>query len=254
MNAKRIIVITLIVISVILLAEWKCSAILDEKPGNMVSTGLAERSAKRYLQENHPDSDYRISSVDYNDKDERYYVTLILPGSADSQFTLGYDSKGRMETNSYERMVTRKANTAIRLSDDYAAAVDKTLDTEQWRAAGWLQWNTINGSYDDSNCFFSDDLQLDGVYELSELGAKAGCLWVTVNVDSANAVTVEGLAESLLSIRKTMDEANLPFCKIDCRLQYANGTSSKRLEVEDFLYEKIYEQDMETRVEEALEK
>ena len=95
----------------------------------------------------------------------------------------------------------------------------------------------------------SNELDLDGVYDLAELGSKAGILSINIQAKSADEVTIENLAEILLSIRETLDQANLPFYTIACRFYYSDQND---IRVSGLLYEDIYEEDFETRIYDAL--
>jgi hypothetical protein len=216
-----------------------------------------ERDVKAYLAQHHPDSDYEISSISFDDKYKNYIVTMSSPSSADSQFSMTYDAKGYYKENSYEYRVINKANTANRLSDAYAAAVHGALNAIPNYtdfARGQLLWSHPDGSHPDPRYIASEELQLDGEYDLSELGAQAGYIWFRVEVDYANGATVENLAQILLYVRKTLDEAGLPFYKIGCRLNYWDRENSKELELANFLYDDIYEEGLEARLTKALKK
>ena len=215
----------------------------------------AESAAEKYLQEHHSGSDYEISSVYRDEKGVLYYVSITSPSSADRGFRLGYDTKGNLKYNSYASFVVQKGNVAIRLSDEYGTAINDTIKASlphyDVRCVGSLLWSTAP-PHDDPHILFPGTLELDASYDLTEFGKKYGSLWVQVEVNSAEAVTVENLAEILLYLRKTAEQAGLPFYVIDCYLDYSNGTHSRRLVVKDFLYEDIYEENLEVRLEEAL--
>ena len=256
MTVKKKILVFLIITVGILLAGWVGNAILLNSPGNPVSHALARLSANQYISNNHPDSDYEISTVWYDEKSELYCVELTSTYSADSHFTLEYNQIGMLIRNSYEYLVAKKSNTAIRLSNEYNSAVKEVLTTTPYSAelhcVGTLLWQCTDGTHDDAHYINSGELMLDGTYDLTELGAKAGDIWIKVKVNSADLVTVKNLAEILLYVRETLTHAGLPFYRIDCLLEYPNGTSSKRIDLDGFLYENIFVEGLESRIEEAL--
>lgn len=223
---------------------------------NMFSCEQAEDAAREYLIKHHPDSDYEISSVDYAEKDVRYYVSISSPTSQDSGFVLGYNNIGKLTYNSYERMVTKKGNVAVRLSSEYKAAVNAAFEpAAPWAdflCFGELCWRTSSDSCAEPYDLVSDELVLDASYNLAEISARSGRIWLHVDVDSAEEVTVENLADILLYVRQTLDEEELPFYLLDVILDYHNGTSSKRLELEDFLYADIYEEEFSARLEKVV--
>lgn len=255
MNKRRMILITLMIAGV-LLAVCVSNTILGSNPGNPVSTALAGFSAQLYKVTHHPSSDYEIGAVQYDEKSERYCVGFSSAQSADSYFTLEYNPIGILVRNSYENRVEKRGNTAIRLSHEYNAAVMEALTAAPYPAeflcTARLSWQHADGPFDSDHYIISDELELDGHYDLAELGAKAGSVWIRVEVDSPDDVSVEKLAETLQHIRKTLDQAGLPFYGIDCLLIYPNGTYTKCLDLKDFLCEDIFEEDLEVRLEEAL--
>lgn len=215
----------------------------------------AESAAEKYLQEHHSGSDYEISSVYRDEKGVLYYVSITSPSSADRGFQLGYDRKGQLMHNSYESRVLQRGNVAIRLSNEYDTAWDSVFHSAfaayDVSCAASLLWRTAP-PHDDPHILYPGNLELDASYDLTEFGEKYGSVWVNVEVNSAEAVTVENLAKILLYLRETAEQAGLPFYMIDCYLDYPNGTYSRRLVVKDFLYEDIYEENLEARLEEAL--
>lgn len=95
----------------------------------------------------------------------------------------------------------------------------------------------------------TNELELDGIYDVNELGAKAGKLTIYVYDD---AVTVERLAEIILDIKGMLDDAGVRFYVMDCVLEYPKPESGEwkqgRLEVMEFLCSDIYEEGMADRV------
>lgn len=229
--------------------------ILHVKTIDNFSCEKAESAAEKYLQEHHFGSDYEISSVYRDEKSVLYYVSITSPSSVDRGFQLGYDTQGKLKYNSYEYHVVQKGNVAIRLSNEYGSAIEDTITASlpqyDVRCNGSLSWSTAP-PYDDPHTLFPGTLELDASYDLTEFGRKYGSLWCQVEVNSAKAVTVENLAEILLHLRETAEQAGLPFYMIDCDLAYPKGTNSRRLSVKDFLFEDIYEENLEARLEEAM--
>ena len=257
MSRMRRYMIPLIVVACVLLMGWLFNNYLRSTQDNPVSIALAEFSANQYIKQNPTVSGYRIDWVASNEKNENYWVRLSLPGSADSYFELEYNHIGVLLRNTYENYVTKKWNTAVRLNNEYTTAMNAVLASAPKLAeigcASDLSVHLPNDSWDSAHSISSDELELDGVYDLAELGARAGYVLIIVEVDSAQAVTVERLAETLLNVRKAVDQAGIPFYNIDCFVDYNNGTYSKYMRLRDFLYEDIYEENLERRVLEALD-
>ena len=95
----------------------------------------------------------------------------------------------------------------------------------------------------------TNELELDGIYDVNELGAKAGKLTLYVYDDT---VTVERLAEIILDIKSMLDDAGVRFYVMDCVLEYPKPESGEwkqgRVEVMDFLCSDIYEDGLVERV------
>ena len=99
-------------------------------------------------------------------------------------------------------------------------------------------------------------LELDGLYDVQELGKKAGHLVLYVYDEE---VSVERAADILLEVKKQMDAGGVNFYVIDFVLEYPkpeDGGHWKegRVETMEFRSEDIYEEGMVERVYEANEK
>ena len=225
--------------------------------GNPISKLLATNTAKQYIKENHPDKDYQLDGVTFNFKFVCYNAYFTSPSSSDSSFTLMLGMDGKIVHDYYEDHVTNRGNTARRLEAEYRAAISKVLDNPSFPynshiAYGELQFipeEFKNAEGVPPYALITNELELDGIYDINELGAKAGKLTIYVYDDT---VTTERLAEIILDIRKMLDDAGVSFYIMDCVLEYPKPESGQwqqgRVEVMDFLYEDIYEEGMIQRV------
>ena len=233
---------------------------LDDTPDNATSRALAEHSANRYLSKYHPESDYAVSSIVYEEKEERYRVRISSEKSADSWFWVEFDAYGKLTDSSYEDYVGRKGNTAQRISIEYGNAIEQVLSpppgcTEFSCYAGLYYKTAVAPNFDPDfggDRIISDELELDGIYDVAGFGSRSGWVSVTVEADDASQVTEQNMADLLLYIRGMLDNAGLPFYDIDCSLEYPKGTSSKYMRLNDFLYTDIYEEGLVERVTEEL--
>ncbi|MBP3315114.1 MAG: hypothetical protein J6M03_04755 [Clostridia bacterium] len=230
--------------------------------GNPISKALAKNTAEKYLEENYPDTDFELGEVNYSFKDSYYHAHVSSPSSMDSSFTLLINGLGKLRYDYYENNVTNGWNTAYRLRDDYREAVDALLESSSFG------YNVILGYGDiafvapedkeildpPSYAIDTSELELDAYYNVSEFGARAGKL--TLHIGD-NTVSNERMAEILLGIRKCFDEAKIGFFTIDCVLEYSQDDSGNykhgRVEVNEFLYEDIYEEGLVERVSKAAE-
>ena len=256
MKLKKILWIPMIVVVFILLTGWVGYDHLEAHPENPVSYALAEHFAKQYKETHFPDTNYELSPVSYHEKDECYYIFFTSPESPDSNFYLGYDHIGVLKRNNYEALVENKGNIAIRLNNKYKDEVAKTIvsmpesiECKKFYCHGELQWRLTQPEGDSSHIIISNQLELDGTNDLATLGVKAGRIHIRVDLTSAEQAIVQNMAVLLLHVRKTLDKANLPFYMISCTMRYPDGTFSKDLELESFLYENITEENLEALLE-----
>ena len=228
--------------------------------GNPISKLLATNTAKGYLEENHPDMDYQLDGVTFNFKFGCYNAYFSSQTSPDSSFTLMLGMDGRIVQNYYEDHVVNRENTARRLDEAYRAAVDRVLESPAFPYdchIGFGDLQFITADYKDEPdvpeyALVTNDLELDGIYDIRELGAKAGKLTVYIYDDT---VTAERLAKILLDIKTMMDDAGVAFYAIDCVLEYPKPEDGKwqegRVEVMAFGYADIYAEGLTQRVESA---
>ena len=226
--------------------------------GNPISKLLATNTAKQYIKENHPDMDYQLDGVTFNFKFVCYNAYFTSPSSPDSSFTLMLGMDGKIIQNYYEAHVIERGNTARRLEEEYRAAVGKVLDNPSFPYNSHIDYGElqfIQEEYRNAEgvppyALITNELELDGIYDVNELGAKAGKLTIYVYDDT---VTVERLAEIILDIKGMLDDAGVRFYVMDCVLEYPKPESGEwkqgRVEVMDFLCSDIYEDGLAERVQ-----
>lgn len=232
---------------------WFANALV----GNPVSKMLATKTAKQYIRENYPDTDYQLDAVTFNFKFVCYNAYFKSPSSPDSSFTLMLGMDGKVVHDYYEDHVINRGNTARRLGEEYRAAVSRVLDHPSFPYdchIGFGDLEFIPEEYKNapdvpSYAIVTNDLELDGIYDINELGAKAGKLTVYIYDDTVSA---ERLAEIVLDIKGMLDDAGVSFYAMDCVLEFPKPESGEwkkdRVEVMDFLCSDIYEEGMVDRV------
>lgn len=242
----------------LLLVLAVCCAILFAMAfyGNPVSWFLAKQTATEYLEENYNTSDYSIERVYYNFKFGCYEAYVVSPSSIDSSFCITLGMDGRFLYDSYESDVLNKGNVVRRIDNDYHNATKTFLESADFSYLIDIGYGEICFAYE--NC--PDDtsvasyaipvaeLVLDATYNTSEMGKRAGHLVIYVKEDTPS---VERLSEILLDIRQKMDAAGIGFVSIDCILQSSDVGNTERIEVREFAYADIYEENLVERVREA---
>ena len=230
--------------------------------GNPISRMLATSTAEKYIAETYAGTDYYIERVSYNFKDGNYHVFIKSPSSIDTEFSLYLTMLGELRLDTYEDVLDG-FNTARRLEQEYRNLVDSVFSIPAFPYVCSIDYGTLeiypaeligNPLVTDVPAYAlnQDELILDKVYDIRELGRQAGHLVIYIDSD---AVTVEAAAEIMVDIKARFDEAGVPFAAMDFKLQYPRPTDGKRLEgsvsVDQFLYEDIREEGMVERVKTA---
>lgn len=228
--------------------------------GNPVSKYLAKNTAEKHIEENHPDKDFYVERVFYSFKDGFYHISVNSNSSPDSSFKLMTDILGRIKLNTYEDVIANKRNTADRIWKEYRQAVDNVLESGAFPYDAHISFGDIEfidresvGVPDlPSYAIVTDTLELDGYYDIGELGKKAGHLVIYIYNEN---ITVEKMSEVLIGIKDIVNSAGVEFYAIDCVIEKPRTTDGiqddERLEVNNFLCEDIYEEGMAQRVAEA---
>ncbi len=236
---------------------WLATGLL----GNPLSQWLCTRSAQRFLTEDHPG--YRLERVTYSFKDGNYHAFATCPGSADGDFTMVLDWQGRLRYDTYDHAVLGLQNTRRRLDSDYRALVDDILDGPLSHLGSDICYGSLLFSDDDlpvgearpDYAIPQEELVLNGLYDIRELGARAGEL--TVYLDHP-APSAQAMAEALLTVRDLMDRGGGAFRVIDLVLRQPKPEAvdgpweGARAEVMKFPYEDITEDGLAARAETAM--
>ena len=229
--------------------------------GNPVSKLLATKTAEKHLAEVYPDTDYYIEKVGYNFKFSDYYAVIKSPSSIDTVFDLHISMLGKLGYDTFEN-VTDRFTTAQRLEGEYRALVASMLENEAFPYTADIAFGTLeiypgedieSGSNEfPSYAIDQRKLELDKIYDINELGKRAGTLVIYVDSDE---VTAEKAAEIMLNIRKYFDSKGICFAAMDFTLQYPKPEEGVRpddyIGAEDFFYGDIVEENLVERVKEA---
>lgn len=227
--------------------------------GNPISRILAENAADVYLEEHFPNTDYYIEQVGFSFKFTGYYAHVRSETSIDTQFTLHIDMVGNVFFDTYED-VLRGSTTARRLEQEYRDLTDQILDHPAFPYPSDIGFGTLEiypqEALDDSNvngipdyALVQQELVLDQIYDIRELGRQAGHLIVYVESDT---ISFEQAAQIMLDIRAEFDKANVPFRAMDFVLQLPLPEEGPRpdeeIRVEHFPYEEIYKDSLIDRL------
>lgn len=230
--------------------------------GNPISKWLAENSTEAYLEKHFPDTDYYIDRIAFSFKDTCYHAFILSPSSVDTSFSVTIDMLGKVRYDTFDS-VTSGWNTARRLDDEYRELTDTIFESPLFPYQSNIAYGTLEiyprEYIEDPDIpdipdytLTQDDLVLDRIYDIRELGAQAGHLIVYVDT---NTISFDNAARIMLEIKEVFDGAGIPFYAMDFCLQYPLPTEGLRpdgdVRVEDFLYTEIYEDGMAQRLEDA---
>lgn len=234
---------------------WFANALV----GNPVSKMLATNTAKNHLAENYPNTDYYIEKVTYSFKDGYYHAMIKSPTSMDTEFYLRLTMLGALRQDTYEDVLDG-TNTARRLEQEYRDLTDAVFTNPAFPYECHIDYGTLeiypeellgNPQYEDVPAYAlnQNELILDKIYDIRELGRQAGHLVIYVD---GKTVTMEVAAEIMMGIKAQFDDAGIPFAAMDFTLQYPKPEEGKRPEgevsVANFPYDEIYEDGMIDRV------
>lgn len=222
--------------------------------GNPISKWLAKRGANNYLKEHFPNTDYYIEDLGFSFKFTGYYAHIRSESSIDTQFSLNIDMAGNVFYDTFEDVKTGYI-TSRRLEQEYRELTKQIFENPSFIYKSDIQYGTLEiypqEAFDDplatdipSYSLVQDDLVIDKVYDIRELGRQAGHLIVYVDDQE---LTFENAAKILLDIKAQFDEANIPFRAIDLSMR----TDGERINFDHFPYEDIYEEGLVERIKAA---
>ena len=226
--------------------------------GNPISKALATRAARARMAEQYPT--YTLERVTYSFKDGNYHAFFTDPDQIDGDFSMSFTGAGKLLWDSYEDRVPSGENTRSRLSMEYRDLVDAVLEAP-------LAGLPLDFGFGDLECWsreaaanedcppyalITEDLTVNGTYDVRALGAQAGHLVYYLQEESPS---LERLAHWLLEIRRMMDEAGVPFVDIDLSLRYPRNEDGTHTDCDiyvlHFPYEDIYQEGLVQRVQAA---
>ena len=262
---KRIRIIGIVLlIALIAVLIWFGNVML----GNPVSHALASKAAKAYLSDRFSDTDYEMERITHSFKDGRYHAFMVSPTSIDGNFSVCFSMMGEYCYDTYDS-VQDGWNTAQRLNSEYRKLTDTILNDPALPYDNTQVYSIMFGELeiypkefiDDPNVhdipdysLVQDDLELNKIYDIKELGAQAGHLILYVDNE---VISVEETARIMLDFRSMFDEADIPFYAMDFVLRHPrteDGQSDdEEIRINDFLYQDIYEEGLTERIEIAIE-
>ena len=236
--------------------------------GNPVSHALASKAAKAYLSDRFSDTDYEMERMTYSFKDGRYHAFMTSPTSIDGDFSVSFSMLGEYCYDTYDSVLDG-FNTAQRLDSEYRKLTDTILNDPALPYDNSQEYSIMFGrleiypreAFEDPNvtdvpayALVQDELELNKIYDIKELGAKAGHLILYVDNE---VISVEEAARIMLDFRSMFDEADIPFYAMDFVLRHPRTEEGKsddeEIRINDFLYQDIYEEGLTERIEIAIE-
>lgn len=257
---RKILKIFALMLAIILIVGvcWFANALC----GNPISKMLARRTAQTWLQGRFPDSDYYIEDVRFNFKDTNYYAHCRSRSSVDTQFTLYINMFGQGYYDTYDSVLDGSV-TARRLKMEYMELTDRVFESNVFPYSIVLYHGGLeiypqeaisNPRITDipDYALVQEELILDKAYDIRQLGAQAGLLNIYVESET---VSFEMAAQILLTVREKFDRVGVPFRAIYMTLKQPQPEDTTQtvelIRISDFLYEDIYAEGLEARIEAA---
>lgn len=263
---KKPVKIAIIILAIVLVAGllWFGNAMF----GNPVSHALATKAAKAFLSDRFSDTDYQMERITYSFKDGRYHAFMSSPTNIDGDFSVSFTMLGKYHYDTYNSVLDG-FNTAQRLNSEYRKLTDTILNDPALPYDNTQIYSIMFGeleiypreAFEDPNvtdvpayAIVQDDLELNKIYDIKELGAKAGHLILYVDNDT---ISVEEAARIMLDFRSIFDEAAIPFYAMDFVLRHPctedGNSDDEEIRINDFLYQDIHEEGLTERIEIAIE-
>ena len=236
--------------------------------GNPVSHAFASKAAKAFLSDRFSGTDYQMERITYSFKDGRYHAFMTSPTNIDGDFSVCFSMLGEYCYDTYDSVLDGW-NTAQRLESEYRKLTDTILNDPALPYDNTQIYSIMFGrleiypkeAFEDPNAtdvpeyaILLEDLELNKIYDIKELGAKAGHLILYVDNDT---ISVEETARIMLDFRSMFDEAGIPFYAMDFVLRHPRTEDGKsddeEIRINDFLYQDIYEEGLADRIEIAIE-
>lgn len=245
MKRKTIILIAILVLICLLPVFFFC--------GNPVSYALIHLRGNAYLDRTYPDLDLELTEVKWDFKNLGWRAYAASPTSRDTHFFVYVNGFGTVASDHYEA-VTSGANTFARLHEEYQALAEPIFETLPWDCSisfaelTYLHGNAV-GSYQLDYGIDASTLVLDADYDVRELGARHGRLYLDIHDQT---VTPERAAELLLEVKSYFNAQGLPFYGINfhlCEPLNDQGQNvGAHIELYDFLAEDIHPENLVERV------
>ncbi|MGL5329583.1 MAG: hypothetical protein ACRDD7_09960 [Peptostreptococcaceae bacterium] len=231
--------------------------------GNPISKVLANNAAKELLSEKYRNLDLELEDAYYSFKSGHYYVIAKSSYSRDTHFTISINPFGKINYDSYEDDVLGKYNTYDRINSVYDNQVRDFFESEDMEYKSDIAFGEIKDKavlegegYKKLNYGVEiKDLELDKEYDVYELGEKAGEITLYVQDED---ISVKRASEILLDIKNKLDEEKISFYAIDFVLEKPREENEEvnldapSIRLDKFLYEDIYEKDLEKRVDKEM--
>lgn len=122
----------------IVLLGWTANGLI----GNPISRYLADKNARKYLEQHFPNTDYYIEDTSYSFKEGAYIADVKAPGSMDRYFSITMDMAGRYCWDSYEN-VEDGFHTFLRLEEEYRKLADSVLESPSFPWHGDIMYGTL---------------------------------------------------------------------------------------------------------------
>ncbi len=219
----------------------------------------AEKEVARYLAEQYPAQDLVVESLDYSYKREVFLAKVQSLSSRDTYFEIMIQRNGKIQGDTYED-IEKGYTTYSRLSEQYREIWERLRSEAEQSfsiSMSWAQLQAVDteeqAAKGEEGAIVLEQLVLDREYNMEELAAKAGKLWLTIE---AEEVSYEKLEEIVLKLKELCREKQFVFASMDIRLEQKSSEEkadqkAAGIQVKGLLYQDIYPEGLLERLQKA---
>lgn len=231
---------------IILIFIWFILSFVNGFMGNPISKLIVNQAAQKYVEQNYPDLNLELDKAIYNFKDDKYYVAVKSKTSIDTHFSIGFTGMGKQISDNYKSVVLEKFNTWERLNESYCQLLDTSVENDFP-----YESEIFFGEILDKSQNFAE-LELDKEYDIQEIAREKGHIVLYI---TSNTLNEDNLTKTLFEVKTLFDQKQIPFYSIDLTLQAPLSEKKpgrESIQIENFLYQDIYEDGLSTRVQENI--
>lgn len=228
--------------------------------GNPLSYLLVKHNAAKFITDSpyFRNSGYEINSVFYDYLVGNYIVSAMKNNSSDSKISIYYGFFGDYRWDDSADVINECKNVKQRMDKEYTQIVREAYEKNpisehaEYIYADIATEGKINAEKSAKHIRIlpSSELQLNMVFDYSEIGAESGMIDIAFGIPDLSTVNP---AQILLQLKEIFDKSGVSFVSISIALierdeNKNDGTGCNGIYIKDFPYSEIYEESLEERI------